>query len=368
MSKKTKQLILIVDDVTSNIDVLLEVLGDEHEISVAMDGLSALEFVAKTTPDLILLDVMMPDMDGFEVCQRLKSDGATRDIPIIFITALDDQKSERKGLEYGAVDYISKPFNGPVVAARVRNHLLIKQQRDQLQQSISLLDHKNELLEQKAELGIQAGGLAHDMANVFSSAMFIEWLLPEEPPTDLQEWQEILQDAALITSSIKLGEEICRGFTSYLRNIGEEPDIHTFDELLPVINMYARQFGGALVKDIEPGVAPIKCKPYQIKRVIVNLLVNAQQAVKGKEEPEVRLRLFEEKQQVCFSVQDNGVGIDPTVLPHIFEERFTTKEHGTGLGLFLTKQIMDSHGASIAVESDQGKGTTIILSFPPCRE
>jgi len=133
------QTVLIVDDTPANIEILSSVLGAEHEILFATSGRDALALVADQTPDLILLDVMMPDMDGYEVCKKLKADPRTRNIPVIFITALSEESDETHGLEVGAIDYISKPISAPIVRARVRNHLELKRYRDILE-NFSTLD------------------------------------------------------------------------------------------------------------------------------------------------------------------------------------------------------------------------------------
>lgn len=124
--------ILLVDDATDNIKSLNGILEDEYSISFATYWKKALELAARTLPDLILLDILMPDMDGYEICRRLKADPATRDIPVIFITALDGEADEEKGLAAGAADYITKPFHPAIVRLRVRNHLMLKLQRDRL--------------------------------------------------------------------------------------------------------------------------------------------------------------------------------------------------------------------------------------------
>ncbi|MEI7639867.1 MAG: hybrid sensor histidine kinase/response regulator [Syntrophus sp. (in: bacteria)] len=134
--------LLVVDDVESNIDVLLETLGEGYTIRVATNGTAALDSVKKALPDLILLDIMMPGMDGFEVCRRLKDDPATRDIPIIFISALNEDVDEARGLVLGAVDYIIKPFNPAIVLARVHNHLELKKHRDQLAALVAERTHE----------------------------------------------------------------------------------------------------------------------------------------------------------------------------------------------------------------------------------
>ncbi|BDX06255.1 diguanylate cyclase [Planctobacterium marinum] len=127
-----KQTVLVVDDAISNIKMLGEILREDCDISFATNGKSALSQALKLTPDLILLDVVMPDMDGYEVCQHLKQNPATTDIPVIFITALDSIEDEEKGLEMGAIDYIAKPFHPPIVKMRVRNHLELVRHRKKL--------------------------------------------------------------------------------------------------------------------------------------------------------------------------------------------------------------------------------------------
>lgn len=133
-----KPVILIVDDTPSNIEILSEILGDEQEILFATNGSDALEIAIHEMPGLILLDIIMPDMDGYEVCSRLKSDPRTRSIPVIFITSMTQEEDEAKGLEIGAIDYITKPINPPIVRARVRNHLELKQYRDLLEHQSSI--------------------------------------------------------------------------------------------------------------------------------------------------------------------------------------------------------------------------------------
>jgi len=140
-----KRTVLVVDDTPANIQILMETLKGDYRIIAAVNGQRALQLAAATpSPDIILLDVMMPEMDGYEVCANLKADERTRDIPIIFITAMNDAQDEARGLELGAVDYITKPFSQAVVLARVRSHLELKQARE-------ILKHQNVTLEQRVE-------------------------------------------------------------------------------------------------------------------------------------------------------------------------------------------------------------------------
>nr|WP_321403535.1 two-component system response regulator [uncultured Desulfobacter sp.] len=138
MKDNSQRAILVVDDTETNIDILMETLGDDYDIRVALDGESALENVAEEKPDLILLDIMMPGMDGYEVCRILKDDPRTHDIPIIFLTAMADEQNEAKGLALGAVDYVTKPFSPELVKARVSNQLELKKHQDHLQELVAL--------------------------------------------------------------------------------------------------------------------------------------------------------------------------------------------------------------------------------------
>ena len=165
------QRILIVDDTPENIDVLIEVLS-EYKRSVATNGEKALQIArSDNPPDLILLDIMMPGMDGYEVCEKLKADEKTKSIPVIFLTAMTDEESERKGLELGAVDYITKPISPPIVKERVKNHLLLKLAHERL-------ENQNILLEEKVAERTKELALTQDVT-IFSMAVVAEYRDPE---------------------------------------------------------------------------------------------------------------------------------------------------------------------------------------------
>jgi diguanylate cyclase (GGDEF)-like protein len=145
MSKALKPLILIVDDMPANVQMLAYCIRDQYRIKVANSGAKCLEMVkASPLPDLILLDVDMPDLDGYEVCRQLKTNAKTNDIPVVFVTAKDTEQEEEFGLEVGAVDYITKPISPAIVRARVSAHVALKQQRDQLQK-MALFDQLTDL-------------------------------------------------------------------------------------------------------------------------------------------------------------------------------------------------------------------------------
>jgi cyclic di-GMP phosphodiesterase len=148
MTDNSDFIVLVVDDTETNIDILIEALGNDYNVRVAMDGESALESVDDDHPDLILLDIMMPGMDGYEVCERLKADEATQKIPVIFLTAMSEVQNEAKGLVLGAVDYVTKPFSPDLVRARVHNQLEIKRHRDHLEELVKERTRELELTQE----------------------------------------------------------------------------------------------------------------------------------------------------------------------------------------------------------------------------
>lgn len=147
--------ILIVDDTEANLDILVDTLGEEYEVSVAMDGKAALQVVEEDKPDLILLDIMMPGIDGYEVCKRLKAAESSREIPIIFLTAMVEEQDEARGLALGAVDYVAKPFSPELVKSRVKNQLELKMHRDHLE---ILVKERTRQLELTQEVTLESMG------------------------------------------------------------------------------------------------------------------------------------------------------------------------------------------------------------------
>ena len=175
--------ILVVDDTETNVTILVEALSSEYEVSVAMDGESALELARQELPDLILLDIMMPGMDGYQVCEVLKEKEQTRGIPVIFLTAKTETEDIVRGFSLGAVDYVAKPFQIPELLARVRTHLELKESRG------IILQKSNE---QKELLHV----LCHDLANPLTGILGVLELL-EESPEDFLEYAPLMRDATV---------------------------------------------------------------------------------------------------------------------------------------------------------------------------
>lgn len=147
--EQSRPRVLIVDDVPVNIKLLRELLKNSYSVNFATDGHTALALAESSLPDLVLLDISMPEMDGYEVCRRLKSNPATRAIPVVFLTAQSDETNELEGLTLGAIDYITKPFSPPIVLARVKNHIDFALAKSRLNEAYTLLDLKNQELDDK---------------------------------------------------------------------------------------------------------------------------------------------------------------------------------------------------------------------------
>src|SRR4029079_3791102 len=180
MQPATNSLVLVVDDITKNIQVVGTVLRNQgYKVMPAASGAEALKCARAQLPDLILLDLMMPEMDGLEVCRRLKADSSTSQVPVVFLTASNEMEHLVKGFEVGAVDYVTKPFNPPELLARVRTHLELKHARQQLRE---MNDEKNEFM----------GIAAHDMRSPLNAIQGYSEMFLEEPSLGRQEQEDLL--------------------------------------------------------------------------------------------------------------------------------------------------------------------------------
>lgn len=406
--------VLVVDDEPINRMVLEGVLPHHLKVISAASGSKALEMAAgEPRPDLILLDIMMPDMDGFEVLKRLREVPATRDIPVILVTALIDEDSEQRGFGLGAADYIHKPIHAAIVNARVQVQLEAKAARDMLDRSNQRLRHKVESgaqalekaqmqlmqAEKMASLGQLAAGIAHEInnpvgfvgSNLGSLETYVRDLLAL---VDAYEGgvQQVADPAPFAEATALRGKLdyafLCEDILSLLRESAEGVDrvrkivsdlkdySHTstaewhwadlHQGLESTLNMARNQlkYHCTVVKEFGE-LPPVYCLGSQLNQVFMNLLVNAAQAI--QEQGEIRLRTGRQgDDRVWVSVTDTGKGIPAEDLQRIFEPFYTTKPvgQGTGLGLSLSWGIVERHHGRIEVSSEVGKGTTFTVILP----
>lgn len=372
MDRDDKPLVLIVDDNPQNLQAIGHILKKQgYDIAIAENGIEALEFVRNTPPEVILLDVMMPEMDGFEVCKRLKKDANTKDIPVIFVTARVETDHIVKGFEIGGVDYVTKPFNSPELLARVNTQVMLK--KSFVERTIL-----EERLRQAAILeatGRLAGGIAHDFNNILSGIMGYISLAQFHVKIDSKA-AELLSKAE--NASIR-AKELTAKFLTFAT--GGEP-------------VKDPKFIGGLIKDsveivlsgsnvrcissILPDLDPIEIDETQIRNALTDLVINAKEAMPDGGIVAVHAENIDVKESdalplkagkyVKISIQDFGAGIAPENFDKVFTPYFSTKsrgdQKGMGLGLSGVFSIVTKHKGHIDLESEVGIGTTVNLYFP----
>lgn len=355
-----KQTILIVDDVPKNIQLVANFLTKEgYEINFAVDGKSALEHAMKGPYDLILLDVMMPGTDGFEVCEQLKNNELTKDIPVIFLTAKIDIESITKGFEIGGVDYITKPFAPKELLARVKTHLKLRSREKELKE---LNNTKNTIL----------SIIGHDLKTPFANIISLGGLLTGQVDITEHERTEIIKD---LIDSGNQGVWLLENLLSWTRI--QSGSININNEVLDIgeiirqnvefVFQNAQYKGVSVTEEVQDGLK-IYSDVNIVNTILRNLLSNGIKFTHTGGEVKIISGLQAEN-IVSVRVQDNGVGMEAEKLDELFSNIGTTStdgtnnEKGSGLGLVLVKELTELLGARIAVESNVGMGTTFTLSF-----
>lgn len=406
--------VLIADDDSLNLSILCKLLQPHYVVLSAASGEEALQIADGTPkPDLILLDVLMPGMDGYDVLARLRDNPATRDIPVIFITGLDSIEDEEKGLQLGAVDYMTKPYRAPIILARVRTQLELKRARDGLRDQNVYLEAEvekrlkekqlvqNQLLqsEKLAAIGQLAAGIAHEINNPVG---FVT--------SNLKTLDIYKQDVLEILDAYEALEAACTSDETALLKIHSLKQQKDFDFLRTDVGQLITESRNGMARvakivrdlkdfahaenqewlwtDLNAGldstlniawnemkyhctlnkaygdIPKVYCMASQINQVLLNLLVNAAQAI--PEKGEITVRTGQVGDEVFIAISDTGSGIPAETLSRIFEPFFTTKPvgKGTGLGLAISYDIVHKHKGRIEVDSTVGKGTTFTVWLP----
>ncbi|BAZ15717.1 response regulator receiver sensor signal transduction histidine kinase [Calothrix sp. NIES-4071] len=421
--------ILIVDDNPTNLSVLAQTLRSEgFAIRIAPDGVSALQQLEEvfSSVALILLDVQMPGIDGFETCRRLKANPNTHDIPVIFMTALADTESKVKGLSLGAVDYITKPFEGEEVLARIRIHLQMRELTKQLQGWNALLEQRVQertsalqstqvqLVQQEkfATIGQLVAGVAHEINNpvgcivnnvapahqYLNSLTKVIGLYQKHYPDPEDEIQQALidedidfalEDLANLLQSVQVSalriKDISVSLRSFSRNDSSTTkvlaDVHEgIDSTLLILQHRLKPSGKRPAIQVikQYGDLPqVKCYPGLLNQVCMNLLANAiealEEAMENKEDFTPQIHIYTQVNNtptpsITILFADNGIGMSESVKQRLFEPLFTTKppDKGTGLGLSIARQIIeDKHfPGCLSCKSQLGQGTEFIITLP----
>ncbi|MCP5494450.1 MAG: hybrid sensor histidine kinase/response regulator [Leptospiraceae bacterium] len=367
MEIKEENSILIVDDKPDNLKVLINFLKETgYSIRVAKNGEKAIEYAEEYHPSIILLDVLMPPgIDGYETCLSLKEKQETKDIPIIFMTALSDTTDKVKGFHVGGVDYITKPLQKEEVLARVNAHLTIRTQKEKLriqnEELAIALKIKNKFF----------SIIAHDLKSPFNALLNLSELLYG----DIMK-QEVKQEL------IKEVHDTSKQAYNLLKNLLEwsgsqlgsnEPELQTFnlkevvDRNLQLAELNAKGKNIQMSSDVSESLN-VRADKNMLDTIIRNLLSNSIKFTYPNGKIDINARQDNDFIQIC--VSDTGVGMEKEDIPRLFRIDIkhstlgTSKEKGTGLGLMLCKEFIEKHGGSIVVESEVGKGSKFFISLP----
>ncbi|MBF0112865.1 MAG: hybrid sensor histidine kinase/response regulator, partial [Desulfamplus sp.] len=366
-SKQSYNKILIVDDNPTNLKVLFEYLSSEkgYKILVAKNGREALQRTENAKPDIILLDIMMPEIDGYETCQRLKASGNTKDIPIIFLTAFADTENKIKAFNRGAVDFIVKPFNQEEVLARIKTHLTIARQTKELERANCELAKANASKDKLFSI------VAHDMRNklfgLTGSIQMMESFFSEL--TDEQKQERINAMSKAADQMYKLFENLfawARMQTGSIEVIKEKINVaQTVGEVVEFFSQDAEAKGVKLICDVKE-LCDVMYDKNMLHFIVRNLVHNAIKYCNNANS--VTISCKDESGWRQISVKDTGVGMKRELCDSIFQvgakvsKLGTRKEGGSGLGLMVAKEFAELNNSTLTIKSEEKVGTEVILS------
>jgi signal transduction histidine kinase len=370
--------VLIVDDTPANLAVVVDSLEQlDVEVAVAQDGEEALARAEYLRPALILLDVVMPRIDGFELCRRLKAKDNTRDIPVIFMTSSAGEGDKLKGFEVGGVDYLTKPLHVAEVRARVNAHLTLQRMRKELQIQNARLQREirervqaeEQLRESNHELEAFTYSASHDLRAPLRAISGYASMLAERPEA-MDECSR--QTVEKIIRASQQMEGLIRDLLNYARTGQREmsPQQVSLEPFLQEIEntFQARIKEGGVQFDIVRPLAPVMGDPMLIKQILTNLIDNALTYRRRDGRPRVIVSSTVADERVVLSVSDNGIGIAPEYHDKIFQvfQRLHAESEyaGTGVGLAIVAKAARAMNGSVRVSSKQGEGSTFLVSLP----
>lgn len=359
--------ILVVEDTKTLVNLLCQILEEDHyDIKVAFDGQQALEIAPVFKPDIILLDIMLPVLDGFAVCEKLKASADTKEIPIIFLTGKAQAEDVVKGLNIGAVDYILKPFEETVLLARIHTHLALKKNRDALKEANKQLKELNATKDKFFSI------IAHDLRSPFTSLMgFSQYLyssLAKLSQDEIKSYCGHINEAS--KKAYNLLENLLKWAQTQTGKLKLELEVSDLseicEEVAALLESNAQDKQIKFITNIEKGIFAIIDRN-MIDTVFRNLISNAMKFTPSGGTVE----FFSEKEKdiIKISIRDNGLGMDQAELDNLFQidkcisAEGTNGEKGTGLGLILCKEFVEKNGGVLAVESKKDQGSLFTVSF-----
>ena len=388
------QSILIVDDNHENIKVLSKLLKKEdYRIRIAINGLQAIKSVETEPADLILMDIQMPEMDGYEACRRIKASKENKSIPIIFISAMTETFNKVQAFNAGGADYISKPFQFEEVLARVKTHLKLRKQTIDLEMTLKKLsDTQVQLVqsEKMASLGQLTAGVAHEINNpinfvilgseglkkdVIALTKILKAYSKSDPNVETLkkelEYDYLIENIPRTIEDIQVGgrrtAEIVQSLRVFSRVDEYEKkfaDIH--ENLDSTLMLRSGELGKGieLMKNYDKSITEIECFPSQLNQVFLQIINNAIEFM--GEEGTLTITTKNSSDHITIGIKDTGPGIPNDIQKKVFDPFFTTKDvgKGTGLGLAISFGIIKKHGGTIEVKSEEGVGTEFVITLP----
>jgi two-component system, sensor histidine kinase and response regulator len=362
MKDKYKYRILIVDDVSKNIQLVANILQrEQYLMTFARNGKTALEHVNENDFDLILLDIMMPEMDGFEVCRQLKADERTKNIPIIFLTAKTEPDSIVKGFELGAVDYVTKPFNSAELLARVKTHIKLRTTEQELREANLTKDKFFSIL-------------AHDLRNPFQGLLGFAGLLynniDDYDYDKIKEFSQVIYEAS--EHAYSLLENLLQWSRSQMGRIEWKPEMldikANVNDVIGLLTPTARK-KQISIYDIIPEGTMVYADSNMFKTIVRNLAFNSLKFTQPMGEVRISVQ-DKDKDYIQITVTDTGCGIRPEDMHKLFRidvhhsTEGTGEEKGTALGLILCKEFVEKSGGLIWAESELGVGSNFRFTLP----
>ena len=366
--------VIVVDDTPANLQLLTGMLKERgYKVRPVPSGKLALQAAKNDPPDLILLDIMMPEMDGYEVCERLKADEKLKEISVIFISALNETMDKVKAFGVGGVDYVTKPFQFEEVAARVSTHLELQRQRRKLKENYEQLRRLEELRDNLVHM------IVHDLRSPLTGISgFLDLALALGKETLTEDGLDYLQTAKRSTTAVI---DMVSAVLDVSKMEAGEMKLHLVEcDLVRIAadlmsGMQSLKEAREMSLDAPPAPVTVVADKDLILRVIQNLLGNALKFTPP--DGWIRLGIEPDENRVCVRVRDNGPGVPPEYQERIFEKfgqveaRANRQKHSTGLGLTFCKLAVEAHGGSVGVESEVDKGSTFWFVLPkdgPARE
>jgi len=343
-----------------------ELEQEGFKVHITDSGIKGVEAARQLCPHLILLDLNILKMDKFEALKMLQKDTPLNNIPILILSTQSDTDDIIKSFKMGASDYVKIPFNSTELVARCKTLVSLKKKDDIIRNEHNYI---NNLMK----------GMTHDLNIIFNAMIHFEVIekkikeIEKKIPTQI--YNTLSDDFKLIdktTTFLKLnisnGAEIIKRSIDLHEVSQSVKSLNSIDDTVKsVVNSMKRKLSKSNIKlnlHVQKDIPSVTCNKSDIHRLIVNIIINSIFAISNIENPEITIRLWHNKNIVKISISDNGAGIPDDVLPHIFEEHYTTRENGQGMGLAIVKRIVDDLDAEISVFSTVRDGTNFTISIP----